>query len=118
MKIYQLWGPLYDFEKSLFVMWGTKTAGEDPVESTLDFEPELSPSICNDHDEHSGDLENMDLLFDRAVKPPKPTALDPPRSQVEVHFSLNLNCFADWASSHSDDHYTDLCPWAVDLEVH
>ncbi|KAG5260528.1 hypothetical protein AALO_G00307450 [Alosa alosa] len=118
MKIYQLWGPLSDFEKSLCGIWGAKTASEDPVKSTLDFESELNSNLCNGQDDSSENLEDMDLLFDRAVKPPKSTSPDSLSHQVEVHFSLNLNCFADWASSLSDDHYTDLCSWAADLEAH
>lgn len=111
MKIYQLWGPLSDFEKSLRLIWGAKTAADNPVKSILDIESGLRPIS-------DGQDSQKDLLFDRTVKAPKTTSQDSLSSQVEVHLSFNLTCFADWASSHSDDHYTDLCSWAVDLEVH
>lgn len=114
MKIYQLWGPLSDFEKSLRGIWGAKTAADNLVKCIEDAESELVPGICDSQDSEV----DMDVFFDRTVKPPKTTSLDPWSSRVEVHFSFNLNCFADWASSHTDNHYTDLCSWASDLEAH
>ncbi|KAL2084067.1 hypothetical protein ACEWY4_019585 [Coilia grayii] len=84
MEIYELWGPLSNFEKSLFGLWGTQTPKVPEKSSTLDFAAALSPSICV-QEETSGDLEDVHLWFDRAVKRPTSAPLNP------EHFHLCLS---------------------------
>ncbi|MBN3325733.1 USF2 factor, partial [Atractosteus spatula] len=107
MKIYQLWGPLTAFEKSLLGIWGNTIPEEFFRERNRSIRP---PAYFAEEFQPQHPVPEKN--FDPTVR--RPQSARPKHQKVPRHIhSLNLGCFVKWASSYPDLHCNDICAMLV-----